>query len=53
MRGGAPILNTIKALPPLLKSIKKRIAEKEYLINLHNQQLEHLMQQKLQLIEVE
>ena len=53
MRGGAPILNTIKALPPLLKSIKKRIAEKEYLISLHNQQLEHLMQQKLQLIEVE
>ena len=49
MRGGAPIQDSILGVLPLARSVKKRIEEKEKLIELHNEQLEHILQRKLAL----
>ena len=49
MRGGAPIQDSILGVLPLARTVKKRIEEKEKLIELHNEQLEHILQRKLAL----
>ena len=49
MRGGASFENCMLGILPLARSVKKRIEEKEKLIELHNEQLEHILQRKLAL----
>lgn len=48
MRGGAPVQELILTIVPLAKCIKKRLSDRDKLIELHNNQIEHLVQRQLE-----
>lgn len=47
MRGGAPLQSTFSSLIPVIKKHKRKIEEREQLLELHNQQIEHTLQNLL------
>lgn len=49
MRGGAPIQDLILAIVPIAKCIKKRLDDRDKLVELHNEQIKHIVQRKFAL----
>jgi len=47
MRGGAPVQQIMLSLMPVVRRSKKRLDERDKLLDLHNQQIEDIVQRKL------
>lgn len=47
MRGGAPVQNLMLGLMPLVRQVRKKLHDRDRLIDLHQQQLDHVAQRQL------